>query len=30
MDSILIVAHGNQSGDNSRTERQAEGLREIV
>ncbi|MGN0098697.1 MAG: sirohydrochlorin chelatase [Candidatus Methanomethylophilaceae archaeon] len=30
MDSILIVAHGNQSGDNGRTERQAEGLKGII
>lgn len=30
MDSILIVAHGNQSGDNGRTERQAEALSDIV
>ena len=30
MDSILIVAHGNQSGDNSRTERQAQGLRDAI
>ena len=26
----MIVAHGNQSGDNSRTERQAQGLRDAI